>query len=61
VLRPIAFWIQCDQPLQLLLAAHICFCFQSLGDEIGLSLKGIHAAAATLPQLAGFYSGLLVI
>ena len=48
VLKPISLWIQCDQPVQELLAAHSCFCFQPLGDEIGMGLKGIHAAAAAL-------------
>ena len=54
VLWPIALWIQCDQPVQKLLAAHICFCFQPLGDEIGMGLKGIHAAAAALPRIGLF-------
>ena len=54
VLWPTTLWIQFDQLLQKLLAAHICFCFQPLGDEIGMGLKGIHTAAAVLPRFGLF-------
>ena len=50
-LKPITLWIQCDQPVQELMAAHMCFCLQPLWDEIGMGLKGIQAAAAALTQL----------
>jgi len=47
-------WIQCNQSAQKLLAAHIRFCFQPLGDEISMGLKGIHMAAAALTGLGLF-------
>jgi len=50
----IALWIQGNQSAQKLLAAHIRFCIQPLGDEISMGIKGIHAAAAALPRLGLF-------
>ena len=54
VLWPITLWIQCDQPLQKLLAAYIGFCFQPLVDEICMRLKGIHTAATALTRFGPF-------
>jgi hypothetical protein len=46
VLGPIALGIQINQLFQKLLAAHIWFCCQPLGDQVGMGFKGICPLAA---------------